>query len=108
MVLFRVFKYFMIKADRARDYGFCAGQLAFVAAGRAEGFIKVSQQSWDFAAGILLVEEAGGKVTDLKGNPVTMRPGRFNLVVSNGLLHDKLLSQLNTDLKNIDHNKHWW
>ncbi len=104
-----VFKYFMIKADRARDYGFCAGQLAFIASGKADGFFKVSQYSWDVAAGMLLVEEAGGKVTDLKGNPVKLVPGgRFNIIASNGLLHDRLLEIVNKDLENIDHSKLWW
>jgi myo-inositol-1(or 4)-monophosphatase len=103
------FRYFSINAWRTRDFGFGAGQLAFVAAGRSDGIIKMSQHPWDMAAGIVLVEEAGGKVTDDYGRPVVLgdSKARHNVVASNGHIQDELIKIMNTDLKNIDRESPW-
>lgn len=53
-----------------RRPGAAALDLAYVAAGRLEGFWEVKLNPWDVAAGWLLVEEAGGRVTDLEGEPL--------------------------------------
>ena len=63
--------------------------------GRAESLIKKSQHSWDIAAGILLVEEAGGKVTDFKGNNIEINKERNDVVASNNIIHDQVLDELN-------------
>ena len=107
----KIFRFFTLKYLKARDYGFTAGQLALLASGKADGLLKFSQHPWDVAAGILLVEEAGGKVTDLHGNKIKLgdKSARHNLVASNGLLHNQLLSELDNDqLRNIDKNKNWY
>ena len=62
--------------------------LAYVAAGRLEGFWEVKLNPWDVAAGWLLVEEAGGRVTDLEGNPY--RLGSRYILATNGRVHEAL------------------
>ncbi len=57
----------MQKTHGIRRLGAAAVDLAYVAAGRFEGFYEYNLHSWDMAAGVLLVQEAGGKVTDFKG-----------------------------------------
>ena len=103
------FRYFAENAWRIRDYGFGAGQLAFVAAGRSDGIIKLGQHPWDIAAGIVLIEEAGGKVTDDFGKSLVLGDAgaRHNVVASNGVLQDELIRTMNTDLKSIDREKPW-
>ncbi len=71
--------------------------LAYVAAGRLEGFWEVKLNPWDVAAGWLLVEEAGGRVTDLAGRPYTL--GNRYIVASNGLIHQALLEALLTEVE---------
>ena len=83
----------ILKAVTAQDIGVrCNGaaalDLAYVAAGRYEGCWFTSLQPWDLAAGMLLVEEAGGKVTELDGEPNALKTG--NIFASNAQLHTKL------------------
>ena len=99
-----IFKYFTLKADRARDLGFCAGQLAYVGAGKSDSMIKAYQNSWDIAAGILIVTEAGGVVSDFFGQPITLTNDhnkRSHVVASNGLLQKEILNSLHVDLKHV-------
>jgi len=56
-----------------RSLGSAALQLAYVAAGRFDAFFEVDLSSWDVAAGALLVAEAGGRMTDTRGAPFTLR-----------------------------------
>ena len=76
-----------------RRAGSAALDLADVSAGRFEGFWEQRLAPWDIAAGLLLVREAGGRVTDLAGNEAPLTHGP--IVASNGLMHDWLLAQLN-------------
>jgi len=62
-----IFGYFTQKSHGIRRLGSAAADLAYVAAGRSEGFFEHGLNSWDVAAGALLVQEAGGKVTDYQG-----------------------------------------
>lgn len=62
-----LFKYFMKNTRGLRRLGSAATDLAYVACGRFEGFYEYSLQPWDVAAGAFIVERAGGKVTDFKG-----------------------------------------
>lgn len=73
-----------------RRLGSAALDLVYVAAGRLDGYWEIDICPWDIAAGTLIVEEAGGMVTTIHGDPVYMRPP-YDLIVSNGILHDKLL-----------------
>ena len=77
-----------------RRAGAAALDLCDVACGRFDGFWELMLAPWDLAAGVLLVREAGGRVTDLEGNDAPLRAGP--IVASNGVMHDWLLSQLAT------------
>jgi len=72
-----------------RRMGAAAIDLAYVAAGRFEGFWELGLQPWDMAGGSLLITEAGGKVTDFWGMPEHME--NSFLVASNNLIHDQLI-----------------
>ena len=71
-----------------RRFGSAALDLAFVAAGRFEGFWETGLQPWDIAAGILLVREAGGLVTDIEGGDKMMETG--SIVAGNPAVHGPL------------------
>jgi myo-inositol-1(or 4)-monophosphatase len=72
-----------------RRSGSAAIDLAYVAAGRLDGFWEFGLNPWDLAAGTLLIEEAGGRCTDMCGQPMEVR-GR-HLTATNGLIHDELI-----------------
>lgn len=83
----------MIKATRAvRRDGSAALDLCYVAAGRFDAFWEFKLHAWDVAAGLLLVEEAGGHCSDAAGNPPP-RSGA-ETIASNGVLHDAILALL--------------
>ena len=75
-----------------RRLGSAALDLAYVACGRLDLFWEVKLHAWDVAAGILVVEEAGGRVTDFAGAPVAPEP--IEIAATNGALHAPLLSAL--------------
>lgn len=69
--------------------------LAYVAAGRIDGFVeRDSTYAWDVGAGSLLIAEAGGTVEDLDGGPINLGPGVADVLASNGHLHAALASLL--------------
>lgn len=70
-----------------------AAMLALVGKGSLDAF-PTSAWVWDFAGGAVIVEEAGGKVTDLQGLPVDWTKKRIEMVATNGLLHDQVLEAL--------------
>lgn len=70
--------------------------LSAVAAGRLEGFYENDLKPWDIAAGMVLVEEAGGRLTDLRGGTARVTGGE--LVATNGSIHQPLLRVLNHSL----------
>jgi len=75
-----------------RRAGSAALDLAYVAAGRLDAYWERGTHAWDVAAGILLVTEAGGRVTDFRGGPAGLDGGVF--AASNGRIHDELLEAL--------------
>jgi myo-inositol-1(or 4)-monophosphatase len=86
-------KALMHKSQGIRRLGAAALDLAYVASGRFEAFWEFNLNPWDVAAGVLLVEEAGGRVTDFEGNPFQVsRPSQ--LLASNGLVHREVLSTI--------------
>ena len=83
----------VVKTARGiRRDGSAALDLCYVAAGRLDAYWELKLHPWDVAAGFLIVGEAGGRVTDLRGGPAD-RSGR-EVVSSNALVHDALLAQL--------------
>lgn len=79
---------FTLRSHGVRRDGSAAMDLAYVAAGRFEGFWEFGLKPWDTAAGVLLVEEAGGKITDLEGRPYSL--GGPTILASNGHVHDEM------------------
>ena len=85
-----VFSKFIRKGVPVRRLGSAAMDLCWVAAGRFDGFYEHKLNAWDSAAGFLIVEEAGGKVTDMTGN--YYNPYQPGIVATNGLIHEELLA----------------
>jgi myo-inositol-1(or 4)-monophosphatase len=81
---------FTLRSHGVRRAGSAALDLCCVAAGRFDGFWEFGLKSWDTAAGILIVREAGGTVTDFEGRPA--HPGDRDLFASNGAIHQELLT----------------
>ena len=80
------------RVQGVRRGGSAALDLAYVAAGRLDGYWEFHLNPWDWAAGDLLVREAGGTVTDVHGQPWAV--GQGSIVATNGLIHRQLLATL--------------
>jgi myo-inositol-1(or 4)-monophosphatase len=80
---------FTLRSHGVRRAGSAALDLAYVAAGRMEAFWEFNLNPWDTAAGFLLVEEAGGRITDFSGDPYKL--DSREVLASNGLIQDELL-----------------
>jgi myo-inositol-1(or 4)-monophosphatase len=89
----QIFERLIRKGIPVRRLGSAAIDLCWVAAGRFDGFYEHKLQAWDSAAGFLMVEEAGGKVTDFEGSAFS--PYQPHIVASNGKIHDELLQWIN-------------
>ncbi len=89
----QVFERFIRKGIPVRRLGSAAIDLCWVAAGRFDGFYEHKLNAWDSAAGFLLVEEAGGKVTDFKGDHYS--PYQPHIVATNGKIHNDLVEVIN-------------
>jgi myo-inositol-1(or 4)-monophosphatase len=79
-----------IRSHGVRRAGSAALDLANVACGRYDGFWEFNLNPWDTAAGVLLVQEAGGKVTRFDGSP--FRLDSREVLASNGIIHQELIS----------------
>jgi myo-inositol-1(or 4)-monophosphatase len=84
----RDFSDFVDTAQAVRRDGAAALDLCYVAMGRFDGFWEMRLKPWDMAAGVLIVSEAGGCVTDFQGQ--THSNYREQVVASNGLIHDQM------------------
>jgi myo-inositol-1(or 4)-monophosphatase len=80
---------FAMNAQALRRDGAAALDLCYVACGRYDGFWELNLGAWDTAAGALIVEEAGGRVTDFGGNKFSIY--KPEVVASNGLVHPRML-----------------
>ncbi len=85
-------KEMLVRAQGIRRAGAAAIDLAYVAAGRFEGFWEKKLKPWDTAAGMLLVEEAGGWLSDFGGR--RYHPFMKEIVASNGRIHEEMVSIL--------------
>ena len=86
------FSAFAVAARAIRRAGSAALDLAYLACGRFDGYWEQKLSPWDIAAGVLLAEEAGGRVTSWKGQKYDIFKG--DIVASNGRVHDEMLSVL--------------
>jgi myo-inositol-1(or 4)-monophosphatase len=87
-----------LKTHGVRRAGSAALDLCSVAAGRIDGFWEFNLNPWDTAAGVLLVEEAGGRVTGFSGQP--FRIDSRETLASNGLVHEALMQQFDAIFRN--------
>jgi myo-inositol-1(or 4)-monophosphatase len=90
------FMRFALNVQGLRRTGTAALDLCYVAAGRFDGFWEVALNPWDMAAGVVILREAGGRVTDFRGNIHSIY-GK-ELVASNGLIHQAMLNLLQEDI----------
>jgi myo-inositol-1(or 4)-monophosphatase len=89
------FAAFLKRARGIRRAGAAALDVAYVAAGRLDGYWEFKLGSWDIAAGVLLVTEAGGQVTGSRGEPFSLTASdKLALVASNGHIHHRMLQVL--------------
>jgi myo-inositol-1(or 4)-monophosphatase len=80
---------FTLRSHGVRRAGSAALDLAYIASGRMDAFWEFNLNPWDTAAGILLVEEAGGRVTDFSGNKYKL--DSREILATNGLIHEEML-----------------
>ncbi len=85
---------FAMRSLGVRRLGSACLDLAYVAAGRFDGYWEFAVEAWDIAAGMLLVEEAGGRVTRADGQPYPLQPPT-SIVAANSRLHTAMLALLN-------------
>jgi len=80
-----------LRTHGVRRAGSAALDLCSVACGRLDGFWEFNLNPWDTAAGVLMVEEAGGQITDFEGSPFQLNSRET--LASNGLIHDTLIAE---------------
>jgi myo-inositol-1(or 4)-monophosphatase len=90
------FRAFLTRTQGIRRAGSAALDLCYVASGRIDGFWELKLKPWDVAAGALIVAEAGGKVSDFSGNPLSIFGDET--LASNGLVHREM-AQIIADLQ---------
>jgi myo-inositol-1(or 4)-monophosphatase len=90
--LVELFGYFLGRARAVRRLGSAALDLCYVAAGRFEAFWEQQLKPWDVAAGALIVEEAGGRVTGMDDAPFD--PAAGHLIASNGRVHQEVVDAI--------------
>lgn len=95
------FVWFARRAQAVRRIGSAALDMAYVAAGRFDGYWEASIHSWDIAAGVLLVEEAGGVVTSIHGRPLDLETPELTVLASNGTLNETMRETL-ADVRALD------
>jgi myo-inositol-1(or 4)-monophosphatase len=90
----REFANFTMEAQAVRRDGSASLDLAYIACGRFDGFWEDGLKAWDVAAGVLLIEEAGGRVTDFSGAPLDIYTPK--VLATNGLVHSQMMRVLGT------------
>ena len=85
-----LFGAFVGRARAVRRLGSAAIDLCYVAAGRLDGFWESDLKAWDIAGGALIVAEAGGQISTMRGEPFSSRAGQ--VLATNGLLHEGMLA----------------
>lgn len=88
------------KAQDLRRTGSAALDLAYLACGRTDGHFELDLEIWDYAAGILIIQEAGGKITDWNNNSVEFKR-KSNLLATNNSIHNELYDLITVTQPNI-------
>ncbi|MBT2687872.1 inositol monophosphatase family protein [Bacillus sp. ISL-47] len=79
-------------ARGTRSYGSAAIEMAYIASGRVDAYITLRLAPWDFAAGVIMIEELGGKATTLKGEPLNLLENN-SVFVSKPGLHQEIMKE---------------
>lgn len=87
------FANFAVRAQAIRRAGSAALDLCYIACGRFDGFWELKLKPWDVAAGGLIIQEAGGELSDFKGSPFSIFSQET--LASNGIIHKEMLGVLN-------------
>lgn len=91
----------LLRAVRSiRAGGSCAQDLCYIACGRSDAMVNLNQSIWDYAAGRLILQEAGGRLTGFANDPpppASPDEHRFSFVASNGLIHDPIIAILSAN-----------
>jgi myo-inositol-1(or 4)-monophosphatase len=87
-------RHFSLRSQSLRRTGSTALNLAYIAAGRFDGYFAFDNHAWDVAGGTVLIREAGGQITNIDGSPYDWHTP--DALASNGPLHPVLLEQFNT------------
>ena len=95
----RSFTHLARDSQAIRREGSTSLSLCNVACGRLDGFCVAGNEVWDYAAGILLVQEAGGRVTDFQGNPFRIFGSSNEVLATNGSIHGAILKCLEEEGK---------
>lgn len=90
---FSVMRYFYDHCHDIRRIGAASVELCYVAAGRLDGYMEYGLKLWDYAAGAIIVKEAGGVCTDYCGERI-MCEGTNDVVATNGIIHNEVIRQL--------------
>jgi len=93
------FREFLVASQAVRRGGAAALDLCYIAAGRLDGFWELFLQPWDTAAGRLILEEAGGRVSNFAGSRYSIY--EKEILASNGLIHDEMLAVLSSRNGNV-------
>jgi myo-inositol-1(or 4)-monophosphatase len=88
----RQFEAFLVESQAVRRGGSAALDLCYAALGRVDGFWEMDLLPWDTAAGLVIVEEAGGRVTNFSGQPFSIYDRQ--LLASNGRIHEEMVAVL--------------
>lgn len=89
----KIFGTFLKETRAVRRLGSAAIDMCYVASGAFDGFWEADLQPWDVCAGMLLIEEAGGKLSDFKGESINVFSNQF--LTTNGLVHNAMLDVFN-------------
>lgn len=87
------FNHFLVRVQAVRRCGSAAMDLCYLACGRFDGFWELKLHPWDVAAGALIVQEAGGRVTDFQSREFSVFGSE--ILATNGLIHDQMVEVLN-------------
>lgn len=90
---FAIVEEIFMQSLEIRRSGSAALDLAYVACGRLDVFFEMTLQPWDYAAGSLILQEAGGRTTNWQGDPPSLRHGD-SVLASNGLVHEQIRRKL--------------
>ncbi len=89
----------ILSSGLVRCFGSAIMSFLIVAVGSSDGYVHDTLKPWDMAPGLLLVEEAGGRATQVDGSPINIFGENRGIIVTNGLIHDELLSRINEYMK---------